>query len=239
MPRCTCRASVQVRRPFLSRSPSLSPSLSIICLSRACLFVSFFLPLHSLPLSRASGTPGFNWYATERMIRRCLVAKNIPTYVYYFKRQGGGGGSQGLSKGASGCVHVCVCVRAFLAAFPGIRICILRVCVCVCVSFSHMFPAIAAPSVAQARMFHPHALPPQLPPLLLLPLPLPLVLLPPPLLLSLPLLLLPPSYHITHDRRLLVLLLPPPPFLRLLLIISPLLKKILSFWKVYVLCYSK
>ncbi|XP_064649880.1 chromodomain-helicase-DNA-binding protein 1-like [Lineus longissimus] len=32
-------------------------------------------------------TPGFNWYGTERLIRKYLVSKGIPTYVYYFPRR--------------------------------------------------------------------------------------------------------------------------------------------------------
>ncbi|XP_014396354.1 PREDICTED: chromodomain-helicase-DNA-binding protein 1-like [Myotis brandtii] len=31
-------------------------------------------------------TKGFNWYGTERLIRKYLAAKGIPTYVYYFPR---------------------------------------------------------------------------------------------------------------------------------------------------------
>jgi hypothetical protein len=30
-------------------------------------------------------TPGFNWYGTERLIRKYLVAKGIPTYMYPFE----------------------------------------------------------------------------------------------------------------------------------------------------------
>ncbi|XP_070567712.1 chromodomain-helicase-DNA-binding protein 1-like [Ptychodera flava] len=32
-------------------------------------------------------TPGFNWYGTERLIRKHLAAKGIPTYIYYFPRK--------------------------------------------------------------------------------------------------------------------------------------------------------
>ncbi|XP_072016893.1 chromodomain-helicase-DNA-binding protein 1-like [Amphiura filiformis] len=32
-------------------------------------------------------TPGFNWYGTERLIRKHLAAKGIPTYVYYYPRK--------------------------------------------------------------------------------------------------------------------------------------------------------
>ncbi|XP_006900390.1 PREDICTED: chromodomain-helicase-DNA-binding protein 1-like isoform X2 [Elephantulus edwardii] len=31
-------------------------------------------------------TRGFNWYGTERLIRKHLAAKGIPTYIYYFPR---------------------------------------------------------------------------------------------------------------------------------------------------------
>ncbi|XP_013389093.1 chromodomain-helicase-DNA-binding protein 1-like [Lingula anatina] len=32
-------------------------------------------------------TPGFNWYGTERLIRKWLAAKGIPTYIYYYPRK--------------------------------------------------------------------------------------------------------------------------------------------------------
>ncbi|XP_055979038.1 chromodomain-helicase-DNA-binding protein 1-like isoform X2 [Sorex fumeus] len=32
-------------------------------------------------------TRGFNWYGTERLIRKHLAAKGIPTYIYYFPRK--------------------------------------------------------------------------------------------------------------------------------------------------------
>ncbi|KAM8812331.1 chromodomain-helicase-DNA-binding protein 1-like isoform 2-T2 [Rhynchonycteris naso] len=31
-------------------------------------------------------TKGFNWYGTERLIRKYLAAKGVPTYIYYFPR---------------------------------------------------------------------------------------------------------------------------------------------------------
>ncbi|XP_012873811.1 PREDICTED: chromodomain-helicase-DNA-binding protein 1-like isoform X1 [Dipodomys ordii] len=31
-------------------------------------------------------TKGFNWYGTERLIRKYLAARGIPTYIYYFPR---------------------------------------------------------------------------------------------------------------------------------------------------------
>ncbi|XP_071807715.1 chromodomain-helicase-DNA-binding protein 1-like [Asterias amurensis] len=34
-------------------------------------------------------TAGFNWYGTERLIRKLLASKGIPTYVYYFPRRRG------------------------------------------------------------------------------------------------------------------------------------------------------
>ncbi|CAL1541161.1 unnamed protein product [Lymnaea stagnalis] len=32
-------------------------------------------------------TPGFNWYGTERLIRKHLASQGIPTYIYYFPRR--------------------------------------------------------------------------------------------------------------------------------------------------------
>ncbi|KAH9518690.1 Chromodomain-helicase-DNA-binding protein 1-like [Bulinus truncatus] len=32
-------------------------------------------------------TPEFNWYGTERLIRKHLASKGIPTYIYYFPRK--------------------------------------------------------------------------------------------------------------------------------------------------------
>ncbi|XP_062607988.1 chromodomain-helicase-DNA-binding protein 1-like isoform X1 [Saccostrea cucullata] len=32
-------------------------------------------------------TPGFNWYGTERLIRKHLAARGIPTYIYYYPRK--------------------------------------------------------------------------------------------------------------------------------------------------------
>ncbi|EHB06118.1 Chromodomain-helicase-DNA-binding protein 1-like protein [Heterocephalus glaber] len=34
-------------------------------------------------------TKGFNWYGTERLIRKHLAARGIPTYIYYFPRNKG------------------------------------------------------------------------------------------------------------------------------------------------------
>ena len=31
---------------------------------------------------------GFNWYGTEKLIKKYLSSNNIPTYIYYFKRDG-------------------------------------------------------------------------------------------------------------------------------------------------------
>lgn len=36
-------------------------------------------------------TPGFNWYGTERLIRKHLASRKIPTYIYYYKRHQGQG----------------------------------------------------------------------------------------------------------------------------------------------------
>nr|XP_044994147.1 chromodomain-helicase-DNA-binding protein 1-like isoform X2 [Jaculus jaculus] len=35
-------------------------------------------------------TKGFNWYGTERLIRKHLAARGIPTYIYYFPRSKAG-----------------------------------------------------------------------------------------------------------------------------------------------------
>ncbi|XP_022305018.2 chromodomain-helicase-DNA-binding protein 1-like isoform X2 [Crassostrea virginica] len=32
-------------------------------------------------------TPGFNWYGTERLIRKLLSSRGIPTYIYYYPRK--------------------------------------------------------------------------------------------------------------------------------------------------------
>ncbi|XP_076113824.1 chromodomain-helicase-DNA-binding protein 1-like isoform X3 [Mytilus galloprovincialis] len=32
-------------------------------------------------------TPGFNWYGTERLIKKHLASKGIPTYIYYYPRR--------------------------------------------------------------------------------------------------------------------------------------------------------
>lgn len=32
------------------------------------------------------GLDKFNWYGTERMIRKFLCRRNVPTYIYYFSR---------------------------------------------------------------------------------------------------------------------------------------------------------
>ncbi|XP_005098173.1 chromodomain-helicase-DNA-binding protein 1-like [Aplysia californica] len=34
-------------------------------------------------------TPGFNWYGTERLLRKQLASRGVPTYIYYFRRQHG------------------------------------------------------------------------------------------------------------------------------------------------------
>ena len=45
-------------------------------------------------------TPNFNWYGTERLVRKWFCAKGIPTYIYYFsrkRRHGGGHDDEGSS----------------------------------------------------------------------------------------------------------------------------------------------
>ncbi len=32
-----------------------------------------------------AGTPGFQWYTAEHLIRKCLVGKGIDTYVYLYR----------------------------------------------------------------------------------------------------------------------------------------------------------
>ncbi|CAF5065838.1 unnamed protein product, partial [Rotaria magnacalcarata] len=34
------------------------------------------------------GSQGFNWYGTEKLIKKYLSSRRIPTYIYYFKRDG-------------------------------------------------------------------------------------------------------------------------------------------------------
>jgi hypothetical protein len=31
---------------------------------------------------------GFNWYGTEKLIKKYLSSRGIPTYIYYYKRDG-------------------------------------------------------------------------------------------------------------------------------------------------------
>ncbi|XP_059349811.1 chromodomain-helicase-DNA-binding protein 1-like isoform X2 [Ammospiza nelsoni] len=42
-------------------------------------------------------TKGFNWYGTERLIRKHLAARGVPTLVYYFSRNKGSSASQPYS----------------------------------------------------------------------------------------------------------------------------------------------
>uniref|UniRef100_A0AAY4E2T3 Chromodomain-helicase-DNA-binding protein 1-like n=1 Tax=Denticeps clupeoides TaxID=299321 RepID=A0AAY4E2T3_9TELE len=48
-------------------------------------------------------TKGFNWYGTERLIRKHLAAKGIPTFIYYFKKgaQGSVSSSHTTASGSS------------------------------------------------------------------------------------------------------------------------------------------
>uniref|UniRef100_A0A452TYX0 Chromodomain-helicase-DNA-binding protein 1-like n=1 Tax=Ursus maritimus TaxID=29073 RepID=A0A452TYX0_URSMA len=59
---------------------ALEEGLKKICLAAKRKKASVHLPRigHS--------TKGFNWYGTERLIRKHLAAKGIPTYIYYFPR---------------------------------------------------------------------------------------------------------------------------------------------------------
>lgn len=49
-------------------------------------FFSFKQFLFLLIFLIGQRTPNFNWYGTERLIRKYFSAKGIPTYVYYFSR---------------------------------------------------------------------------------------------------------------------------------------------------------
>uniref|UniRef100_A0A1X7TLM6 Macro domain-containing protein n=1 Tax=Amphimedon queenslandica TaxID=400682 RepID=A0A1X7TLM6_AMPQE len=62
--------------------PSLSIGLQRISSLALRLNASVHLPRigHS--------TPHFNWYGTERLIRKHLSSKGIPTFIYYFPRHG-------------------------------------------------------------------------------------------------------------------------------------------------------
>lgn len=62
----------------------------------------------SVHLPRIGQTsPNFNWYGTERLIRKWLCAKGIPTYIYYYPRKrkswhGGHGQSQHTAQTTAG-----------------------------------------------------------------------------------------------------------------------------------------
>uniref|UniRef100_A0A4W3K5R7 Chromodomain helicase DNA binding protein 1-like n=1 Tax=Callorhinchus milii TaxID=7868 RepID=A0A4W3K5R7_CALMI len=46
-------------------------------------------------------TKGFNWYGTERLIRKYLASRKIPTYIYYFKRHIASSSAHGSSASTS------------------------------------------------------------------------------------------------------------------------------------------
>ncbi|PKU36494.1 chromodomain-helicase-dna-binding protein 1-like [Limosa lapponica baueri] len=46
-------------------------------------------------------TKGFNWYGTERLIRKHLATRGIPTLIYYFPRNKGSSASQPYSSSAT------------------------------------------------------------------------------------------------------------------------------------------
>lgn len=47
-------------------------------------------------------TKGFNWYGTERLIRKHLAAKGIPTYIYYYPRSKASAHPQAAAPAPSG-----------------------------------------------------------------------------------------------------------------------------------------
>ena len=52
-----------------------------------CVKFQLFFPIisASVHLPRIGhDTPGFNWYGTERLIKKHLASKGIPTYMYPF-----------------------------------------------------------------------------------------------------------------------------------------------------------
>ena len=55
-----------------------------ICLRKLAQFAKNISASAHLPRIGAR-TPSFNWYNTERYIRKELCGKNIPTYIYYYK----------------------------------------------------------------------------------------------------------------------------------------------------------
>jgi len=46
-------------------------------------------------------TPQFNWYGTEKLIRKVFCRRSVDTYIYYFKRGGGIQASSGASPATS------------------------------------------------------------------------------------------------------------------------------------------
>jgi len=55
-----------------------------VCLRKLAQFAKNISASAHLPRIGAR-TPSFNWYNTERYIRKELCGKNIPTYIYYYK----------------------------------------------------------------------------------------------------------------------------------------------------------
>ena len=47
-------------------------------------------------------SPGFDWYRTERCIRKCLATRGVPTFVYYYLRRGAAPASAAPVDAASG-----------------------------------------------------------------------------------------------------------------------------------------
>ena len=56
-----------------------------VCLKKLAQFATTVNASVHLPRLGAT-TPSFNWYNTERYIRKELCGRQVPTYIYYFKR---------------------------------------------------------------------------------------------------------------------------------------------------------
>ena len=76
--------------------PSLETALEKISLHARATRATVHLP------RIGQRSPGFDWYRTERCIRKCLTARGVPTFIYYYIRRGGDGGSGSGSGGGSG-----------------------------------------------------------------------------------------------------------------------------------------
>ncbi|TPX35133.1 hypothetical protein SmJEL517_g02388 [Synchytrium microbalum] len=66
------------------RFPDLEQALNSIAKAAKSLHASIHLP------RLGQTTPGFDWYKTERLIRKCLVNQGLPVSIYYYQRGGRG-----------------------------------------------------------------------------------------------------------------------------------------------------